>query len=373
MRSVRPPPKVVLKPPAHLFEPNPNTQVESPRDRVQARVSEPVYRNPIPAYEVPIKRQPVVAPPSNKPEQEPSYNFDDDVKEQMRILEKQILEKMLKETEAKGKDKDKTPSYDHPPERIKKNIHKDHFAQVDEPVSLKDWKSKGYPSEYAYAKDLGLLNAKKDPPAYPPVHPPAQEMPINYDSNPSRARGKGAIDNLYGANKDINQKEASQQSYSHHLQQQVEDHRLRKEKELMENREQSSNGQFNDHLQNKPIARGKGGGQGLENLYGNNDRSDNNGNNKAASDYGNYLQQQMEEQRRVKEMEQLEIRRRDGDEGAEFYAKLKNKPIARGKGGGQGIENLYGNDDDPYEKAAQQQDYASYLQRQVCFVYRRIL
>lgn len=31
-------------------------------------------------------------------------------------------------------------------------------------VNLNQWKQLGYPSEYAYAKDLGLLNEKPKPP-----------------------------------------------------------------------------------------------------------------------------------------------------------------------------------------------------------------
>lgn len=43
-------------------------------------------------------------------------------------------------------------------------------------VNLNQWKQLGYPSEYAYAKDLGLLNEKPKPPIAASVNQAANKQ-----------------------------------------------------------------------------------------------------------------------------------------------------------------------------------------------------
>ena len=41
---------------------------------------------------------------------------------------------------------------------------KSKMEEAQSNINLNQWKQLGYPSEYAYAKDLGLLNEKPKPP-----------------------------------------------------------------------------------------------------------------------------------------------------------------------------------------------------------------
>ena len=70
------------------------------------------------------------------------------------------------------------------------------IPEVAQPfINLKDWKKLGYPSEYAYAKDSGLLNEKPKPPV--------------------------AANSSITVNQNSNNKQLNQISYAQQLQQQV--------------------------------------------------------------------------------------------------------------------------------------------------------
>ena len=244
MRPLRPPPKVTPpRPPAHLFE----------RDEV-----------------VPVKLDKKLENVS------PAFDFEDDVKRQMQELENEL--KMLSQGQAPASNFSKDPQNYSVDDRDAKNFSKfgvgsenrvsqePQYGHADmQPgkyhahgpplrINPADWKSKGFPSEFAYMKAMGQLeiSSNKPPPnnnnmqprvmpgqppqqqLYPPQNQYEQQqqqqergnygtMEKKYEKemlSPARRKG-GAISHLYDEDEDLRRKAAMQQDYSGQLMKQV--------------------------------------------------------------------------------------------------------------------------------------------------------
>jgi hypothetical protein len=131
----------------------------------------------------------IIGPSPSQPVQT-QFDFDKDVENQMRILEESLKEMMINESKSYVEEPIYQPSkvsiapnqdgripidnnhyqnsfhnnyeipHNYPPDNRNPNNGKPFSYPSEEPVNLSEWKYKGYPSEYAYAKDLGLLDAK---------------------------------------------------------------------------------------------------------------------------------------------------------------------------------------------------------------------
>lgn len=233
MRPLRPPPRVTPpKPPAHLFEPREDIGLPVRLD-TQLKAAKP------------------------------QFDFEDDVKFQMQQLENEMKLMLAKETANVGSgpaaanqfahaDHDSRSSYE--PTSHNTSIGRPNMPSGSNPfdsrVNPNDWKAKGFPSEFAYMKAMGLLEIGSNKPSAPsklnvqPSHPAAPpevrdtRVPAaqtgppmqgqdhsdgHYERemiSPARRKG-GAIQNLYVEEEDLRRKFASQHSYSDQLQKQV--------------------------------------------------------------------------------------------------------------------------------------------------------
>jgi len=161
MRSLRPPPKVTPpKPPAHLFEPR--DDVAPIPMRLEKKMDEP------------------------KP-----YNFEDDVKFQMQQLENE-MKMMLAKDKGDGGQPPFVSQLDKrgADPRSSYGSHTGVSEPFPERVNPSDWKSKGFPSEYAYMKATGQLDAKPNPqPRAQPMQDPRDSKP-NYDAGYGQQRAQ---------------------------------------------------------------------------------------------------------------------------------------------------------------------------------------
>lgn len=188
-------------------------------------------------------------------ETKPVFDFEDDVKFQMQQLENEMKLMLTKDHGVSGNGP--VPSKQLANNDTHNTFQQEHFSTgrsnptmaantADMRINPKDWKAKGYPSEFAYMKAMGQLDIKPDveqsKPSLQPTQNPAQvghrgdngyiSQPYNdpqssaekkYERemvSPARRKG-GAIQNLYAEEEDLRRKFASQHSYSDQLQKQV--------------------------------------------------------------------------------------------------------------------------------------------------------